>query len=167
LSSTHADRGSAGVLGALLLVVVTVVATGLVGSAALDLARPVEVPPAAAFSVAYVADGEGNTNYRPYLVITHEAGNIGDGTRVFVVDDAGNRVAWTDVWTGGPQVGGGGYVHVDGFQSDGALRPVCEAGQTYSVVAEGRDGRSFVIRQYVVPHDPVLRHDEVRAACGV
>jgi hypothetical protein len=131
-----------------------------------SLATPVDPAPNAHVSAEYVPDGEGNTNYRPYVVLRHEAGRISDGTAVFVADDAGNRVAWADVWTGGPVVASPEFVHVDGFESDGALRPICEAGQRYRIVAEGADGRSWVLREYVVPHDPVLRHDEIRAACG-
>lgn len=87
-----------------------------------------------------------------------DCGSIGgdalDGEEVVVVDGDGDRVAWNDVWTGGPSVEPGDYVHVDGRGSDCALNEVSE-GEVYRVVHAPADSdASTVLAEREIPSPP-------------
>jgi flagellin-like protein len=148
------NRGVSSVVGVALLVAVVVVLAAVTTGAFLGFQdRLAEPAPYGAFTTEYVRDGAGNTDDRPYIVVTHEGLEVVDGTKTFVVDSDGNEVAWADVWTGGPEVAPGEHLHLDGHQSDGALNAPCE-GEVYRVV--WRDGdRSSVVSEHRVTRPPV------------
>ncbi len=114
-----------------------------------------EPPPSGTFETDYVPSGEDNTDHRPYVTITYRSGETADATNIYIVDEDGNSVTWRDVWTGGPEVRAGEYVHVDGNQSDGALNDLCAAGQAYRVVYR-EDGQSNLALEWTAPSDPSL-----------
>ncbi|WP_435063860.1 type IV pilin [Halobaculum sp. EA56] len=148
------DRGISPTIGVALMVVIVALLAVVVGAMALGFDdRLGEPAPQVALDVtAYSADGSDNSN-RPYIEIHHRGGDIADGTEVFIRDESGNEVAWSDVWTAGPTVGPGSYAHIDGCGSDGALDVISEAGQEYSVVFR-RDGRTLVVYDVSVPAPP-------------
>lgn len=100
----------------------------------------------AGLSTAYEPSGAGNGGVA-YVNITHEGGDLLDGTEVYIQDSSGNEVAWTDVWTGGDTVEPGEYVHIDGKDSDCALDSITE-GEVYRAVYEpsGGDGSTVLAR---------------------
>jgi hypothetical protein len=84
----------------------------LLASLAFGLTDALREPaPMASFDVEYVPDGAGNASNGAYLNVSHEGGTVADGSTVSVRDDAGNEVAWGDIWTGDATVAPGGYVH--------------------------------------------------------
>jgi hypothetical protein len=99
-----------------------------------------EPPPSGGFGQEYAATGEGNTDDKPFAVVTNPVGESVDADTVRIQDADGNSVYWDAVWTGGAVVEPGETVHIDGFGSDSALNPICAAGQTYWVVWEDDDG---------------------------
>lgn len=146
------DRAVSPVIGAVLVVAITVTLAATVGALTLGFDSRLDAPaPYAAFEVTYDPAGTGNGGIA-YLNVTHTGGNVGDGSEVYVVDDAGNRVAWTDVWTGGGTVDVGEHVHVDGKGSDCELNAPRE-GATYRVVYRG-DGSEQVLAEYEVERPP-------------
>jgi flagellin-like protein len=159
--SADRTRAVSPVVGAALMLVVVVLLAAILASLAFGFTDALREPaPMASFDVDYVPDGAGNAPNGAYVNISHEAGSVADGSRVYVRDDAGNEVAWKDIWTGDATVAPGGYVHVDGRLSDGALRSVCEAGQTYYVVVERADGSSAILREVTVPSDPAVTNSD-------
>ncbi|MXR42694.1 hypothetical protein GRX01_15275 [Halobaculum sp. WSA2] len=72
---------------------------------------------------------------------------------MFIRDESGNEIAWSDVWTAGATVGPGSYAHIDGCGSDGTLDVLSAEGQTYSVVFR-RDGRTVHVHEVSVPTRP-------------
>ncbi|MFC7068412.1 type IV pilin [Halobaculum lipolyticum] len=148
------DRGISPVVGVALMVVVVVLLGVVVGALAFGFDdRLGEPAPQVALEVTtYSADGAGNSD-RPYLEIHHRAGEVADGTAVFIRDESGNEIAWSTVWTAGPTVGPGSYAHIDGCNSDGALDVISAAGQTYSIVFRD-DGRTLVVYDVEVPTPP-------------
>ena len=141
-------------VGVVLLVAIAVLLAAALGGVLLGLGDTLDAPaPQASFSFEYHADGAGNGGNGAYVNVTHEAGDIGDGSNVYVVDGDGNAIAWRDVWTGGPTVSSGEYAHIDGVGSDDALNRICEAGQTYRVVYRG-GGSDAVLEAFTVPTDP-------------
>jgi len=103
----------------------------------------------------YAPHGAGNGD-KPSLEIRHQPGDIADGTKVFIVDDDGDRITWADVWTTGPKVGPGSLAHIDGCWSDDALDRITEDGQVYRVIFESEKGETLAIREVAVhaPPDP-------------
>jgi flagellin-like protein len=148
-------RGVSSVFGTALMLVIVLLLAVTVGTMVLGFADDLPTPgPQVALTVAeYDPEGAGNDG-KPYLELHHQAGDIADGTKVFVVDEDGNRVAWADVWTTGPTVGPGSYAHIDGCGSDGALNRITEEGQTYRIIFEAADGTSLSIREVAVPSPP-------------
>ncbi|ELZ78526.1 flagellin N-terminal-like domain-containing protein [Haloferax larsenii JCM 13917] len=155
-SLTPARRGVSPVIGVALMLVVVVLLAAIVGLMVTGFGDTLREPrPHVAFDVAYHPDGEGNSGNGAYINISHDRGSFEDGDSVFVVDDSGNRLAWEDVWTGGPQVGPAGeYAHIDGEGSDSVLNPICTAGQHYRVIIEYEDGSSQILVDYEIPSDP-------------
>ena len=51
----------------------------------------------------------------------------------------------------------------DGFASDSALDPICEAGDRYWVVLENGDGQTLITNEWTAPSDPDISaptHDD-------
>lgn len=155
--STAHSRGVSNVIGTVLMVAIVVVLAAVIASVAIgfedDLRDPV---PSGDFEQAYQPTGEGNTDDRPYVVITHQIGRTVDGDKIVIRDESGNSIRWNDVWTGGPEVKAGEYIHIDGFDSDSVLDPICEAGDTYTIILERDQGDSYVVNEWVAPEDPNL-----------
>lgn len=146
------DRGVSSVISVVLMVAITVVLAGLLGTVALSMGEELREPaPRESFAVSYSPLGEGRAD-DAYLNVTHVGGESVDGRSVYIVDGDGNEVAWADVWTAGETVEPGEYVHVDGRGSDGALRVVADApsGFTYRVVWRS-DGGSAVLETFEKP----------------
>ncbi|WP_276273502.1 type IV pilin N-terminal domain-containing protein [Haloarcula litorea] len=150
-------RAVSPVVGVVLMAGIVVVLAAVVGSLAVGFEGELREPaPTGSFERAFVATGADNTNDRPYVVVTHELGRTVEAERVYIRDESGNTVRWDNVWTGGPEVHAGEYVHIDGFQSDGALDPICEAGQTYRIIVTDGDGRTLLLNEWTAPTDPQL-----------
>ena len=115
-----------------------------------------EPTPANGFDHDYAASGTGNTNDRPYVNISNSAGRTVDGGDIDITDESGNSVTWEETWTGGQAVEAGEFVHIDGFGSDGALDPICEAGQTYRIIYTRDDGTTAMVDEWTVPVSPDL-----------
>jgi flagellin-like protein len=151
------DRGVSSVVGTVLLVAIAVVLAGVIATMAIGFEAELDEPaPAGAFDREYVATGEGNTDNRPYVKITHEIGRTVDAENVVIKDESGNTIRWSEVWTGGPQVKAQEYVHVDGFDSDSALDPICSEGDSYFVILRNDDGETVIFNEWTAPRDPDL-----------
>lgn len=134
-----------------------VVLAALVGSIAVSFEGKLREPaPNGGFEQEYYPTGADNTNDRPYVVITHEVGRTVDGDNIVIKDEGGNSVTWEEIWTAGPKVRSGERVHLDGFGSDGELRPICEAGQTYRIVFTNDAGETLVVNEWTAPSLPAL-----------
>lgn len=145
------------VLGVVLMAAIAVVLASLVAAMALGFSGELEEPATTGgFEQDFVPTGEGNANDRPYVVITHRAGRTADGDNVVIKDESGNTVTWADVWTAGPKVRAGDYVHIDGFGSDSALDPICEEGQTYWIILQDDAGETLVVNRWTAPEPPEL-----------
>jgi flagellin-like protein len=151
------DRAVSPVVGVVLMTGIVVVLAAVVASMALGFESELGAPtPYGGFDTDYAIDGAGNTNDRPYVNITHAVGRPVPADDVLVKDESGNTVRWSAVWTGGSEVYAGEYVHIDGFGSDGALDPICTAGQTYYIVVQSDDGKTQSVTTWEVPSDPDL-----------
>lgn len=149
------ERGVSPVVGIVLMTAIVVVLAAVVGGLALGFSDKLDQPPpAGGFAREYVSTGAGNTDNRPYVTITHQLGETVDGANVIISDDAGNEVRWVDVWTAGPRVRAGEYVHIDGFGSDSALDPICEEGDSYVVTVETDEGETLLVNRWTAPIDP-------------
>lgn len=150
-------RGVSTVIGVVLMVVIVVILAGVVASMALGFDQKLRDPaPSGSFDHDYEPTGEGNTDDRPYVLITHMTGRTVDADNIVIRDESGNEIKWADVWTGGPEVKAGEYVHVDGFDSDGVLDPICEAGHTYYVVLKNDEGTTITVNEWTANSDPDL-----------
>ncbi|RDI72764.1 type IV pilin [Halopelagius longus] len=155
------NRGVSPVVGAALLFVVAALLAVTFAMMAYELADALREPtPQVAFETEYVADGAGNGGNGAYVNISHVAGDVADGSIVYVRDESGNEIAWESIWTGESTVSPGGHVHIDGRGSDGVLDAICEAGQTYYVVVEHPDDTSAILREVTIPHAPTSRSPE-------
>jgi len=151
------DRGISPVIGVVLMTAIVVVLAAVVASLALGFEAELREPaPVGGFEQSYVPDGADNTNDRPYIEIRHELGETVDAERIYIKDEAGNTIRWDNVWTGGPEVRAGEFVHIDGFQSDSVLDPICSEGDTYWVILQDDDGRSLVVNEWTAATDPQL-----------
>jgi flagellin-like protein len=150
-------RAISPVVGAVLMVAIVVVLAGVFGGIVIGFQDELREPaPSGGFDHEYVASGAGNTDDRPFVTITHEGGPTVDADDIVIQDDSGNTVTWSDVWTGGSEVRAGEYVHIDGFGSDSALDPVCDAGQEYRVIVRNDEGETLLVDEYEVPAPPDL-----------
>ncbi|MFB6210997.1 MAG: type IV pilin N-terminal domain-containing protein [Halobacteriales archaeon] len=151
------DRGVSPIVGTVVLLAIMIALAGVFASLAMGFGTELQSPaPTGKFDPEYVASGEDNTDNRPYVTITHEIGRTADADNILIKDDAGNTIAWDEVWTGGPKVYAGEYVHIDGFGSDGALEPICEEGQTYWIIFRNEDGKTLLVNKWSAPSDPDL-----------
>jgi flagellin-like protein len=155
--SGSCDRAVSSVVGTVLLVAIVVVLAGVIATMAIGFEGELDEPaPAGAFDREYVATGEGNTDDRPYVTITHEIGRTVDADDVIIKDQSGNTIRWSEVWTGGPQVKAQEYVHIDGFDSDSVLDPICSEGDSYFVVLRNDDGETVIFNEWTATRDPDL-----------
>lgn len=151
------DVGVSPVIGAVLMTAIVVLLAAVVGTVAFGFESQLREPaPSGGFDYEFVASGDGNTDDRPYVNITHRVGETVDSENIVIKDESGNSIEWGDVWTGGPEVYAGEFVHIDGFGSDGVLDPICEEGQTYRVIVQNDDGSSLIISEWAVPTPPDL-----------
>lgn len=150
------DRGVSTVIGVVLMVAIVVILAAVVAGMALGFEDRLRDPaPLGDFDYEYDAAGEGNTNDRPYVNITHDLGRTVDADDIVIRDEAGNKIRWSNVWTGGPEVKAGEHVHIDGFASDSVLDPICAAGHTYYVIYRN-EGGTDVVTEWSAPQDPSL-----------
>lgn len=149
------DRGVSPVIGVVLMTAIVVLLAAVVASVAFGFENELQEPaPTGGFDYDFVPSGEGNTDNRPYVNITHQVGETVDGDNIVIKDDSGNSVTWENVWTGGPEVHANEFVHIDGFGSDSALDPICEEGQTYSVIVQNDDGTTLILTEWTAPVPP-------------
>jgi len=154
---SEGSRGVSPVVGVVLLTAIAVVLAGVIATLALGFEGKLRDPaPSGGFDREYSPSGADNTDDRPYVTITHQVGRTIDAENVVIKDGSGNEITWSAVWTGGPEGYAQEYVHIDGFGSDGALDPICEAGQVYVVVLEDDDGNSLIVNEWEAPSDPDL-----------
>ncbi|MFC6824684.1 type IV pilin [Halopelagius fulvigenes] len=154
-------RGVSPVVGAALLFVVAILLATTLAVMAFEFADALREPtPQVAFETEYVADGAGNGGNGAYVNVSHVAGDVADGSIVYVRDESGNEIAWRSIRAGESTVSPGGRVHIDGRGSDGVLDAVCEAGQTYYVVVERPDDTSAILREVTIPRDPTSTSPE-------
>jgi hypothetical protein len=139
------------------MVAIVVLLAAVVGTFAAGFERELQgSAPSGGFQQDYVASGDDNTDDRPYVVITHEVGRTVDASNIVIKDESGNTITWENVWTGGPEVRAGEYVHIDGFDSDSALDPICEKGDTYWVIFQDDEGRTLSVNKWTAPVAPDL-----------
>jgi hypothetical protein len=146
ISVLHPDgRAISPVVGVAPVVVLSAVLGGLL----LGIEPPPDPTPQYSYGTECHADGEGNTNDRPYVILTLEGGQIEVGEHFYIVDGDGNEVRWDAVWTTAGPLTAGDYAHVDGYGSDDALNPACE-GEVYRFVHRPGDGESAVLAEIEV-----------------
>lgn len=144
-------------IGAVLMITVVVLLAAVVGTFATGFEGEFQrAAPNGGFQQDYVPSGQDNTDDRPYTVITHEVGRTVDASNIVIKDESGNTITWENVWTGGPEVRAGEYVHIDGFDSDGVLDPICEEGDTYWVILQDDEGRTLSVNKWTAPRPPDL-----------
>jgi len=137
-------RAVSPVVGVALMLALVVVLAAVLGSLLLGIEPPADPTPQYSYGTKYHADGAGNTNDRPYVVLTLEGGEVEVGEDFYIVDSDGNEVRWDAVWTTSGPLTAGDHAHIDGFGSDAALNPVCE-GETYRFIHRPGDGQSAVL----------------------
>jgi flagellin-like protein len=155
--SESSDRGVSPVIGVVLMAAVAVVLAAVVAMMAFGFEDRLRDPaPNGGFEQEYVASGADNTNDRPYVTITHQVGRTVDAENVVIKDEAGNTITWNNIWTGGPKVKATEYIHLDGFSSDSVLQPICEVGDTYTIILQDDQGRALIVNEWEAPRDPNL-----------
>jgi flagellin-like protein len=148
-----ARRGVSPVIGVVLLVAIVVALAAVVGVMATSFEDSLQEPaPTAQFDTDYDPAGAGNGGIA-YVNLSFDTGETMDGDRVYIVDSDGNRVRWVDVWTGGPNVEPGEYVHVDGKGSDCELNRITE-GETYRLVWERENGDAVIVAKHEIETSP-------------
>lgn len=127
-----ADRASAQVVGALLLVVVTLVGAVVMGIVAFDLDDRVleEERPTVEFRFEYDPDAEA-------LTVRHRSGRALRGDRVEFVGDGGTLASWS----GEPNVTAGDEITIRGVPPD----------RTVTVVWYDEDGDRHELRRWSGP----------------
>lgn len=151
------SRAVSPVVGGILMIAVVILLAVVVATAVTGFGDKLDEPsPEGTFDYEYVPTGEDNTDDRPYVEISYRTGENADAEDIEIIDESGNSVTWAAVWTGGPEVNATEYVHIDGFGSDGALDPICEEGDTYTVVLRGDDGTNDIVTEWTAPTDPDL-----------
>lgn len=151
------NRGVSPIIGVSILIAIAIISGVIVAGTITQFGGEVSDPaPPGSFETSYQASGVGNTDHRPYVNITHELGQTVDADNILIKDESENTVKWSEVWTAGDLVKTGEYVHIDGFQSDGALDPICESGDTYKIIYKNDDGNTLLVYDWVAPTDPSL-----------
>jgi FlaG/FlaF family flagellin (archaellin) len=136
------------------MVAIVVALAAVLGALALGFETPDEPYPQYGYRTAYAADGEGNTNYRPFVELRLTGGRIEVGTDFYIVDGDGNEVRWDAVWTTEGPLTAGDYAHIDGYGSDSALNHACE-GEVYRFVHRPGDGETMVLATVEIDRPPV------------
>ena len=153
-----ASRAVSPVIGVVLMVAIVVLLSAVLASLAMGFDGKLQEPaPNGGFERTYESSGAGNTDNRPYVVITHEVGRTVDAEDILIRDDDGNSIRWDQVWTGGPKVHAGEYVHLDGFGSDAVLEPICE-GRSYWIILQDDDGDSLMVTKWTATQSPTVPH---------
>jgi hypothetical protein len=130
----HRDgRTVSPVVGVALVLALVVVLAAVLGGLLLRIEPPADPTPQYSYGTEYHADGAGNMNDRPYVVLTLEGGKIEVGEKFYVVDGDGNEVRWDAAWTTAGPLTAGDYAHIDGYGSDAALNLACE-GETFRFI---------------------------------
>jgi flagellin-like protein len=137
-------RGVSPLIGVVILLAVVVLLAVVLGTLALGFDAPDDPYPQYGYRTAFVADGDGNTNDRPFVELRLTGGRIEVGSDFYVVDGDGNEVRWDVVWTTDGPLTAGDYAHIDGYGSDAALDPACE-GTVYRFIHRPGDGESAVL----------------------
>jgi flagellin-like protein len=137
-------RAISPVVGVALMLALVVVLAAVLGALLLGIEPPADPTPQYSYGTERHLDGEGNTNYRPYVILTLEGGRIEVGENFYIVDGDGHEVRWDAVWTTAGPLTAGDYAHIDGYGSDSDLNPACE-GETYRFVHRPGDGESAVL----------------------
>jgi len=145
MPALHSDRRAVSpVVGVVLMLAIVVLLAAVLGGLLLGMELPADPTPQYGYGTEYHADGEGNTNDRPYVTLTLEGGQIEVGENFYIVDGDGNEVRWDAVWTTDGPLTAGDYAHIDGYGSDAALNPACE-GEVYRFIHRPGDGESAVL----------------------
>jgi flagellin-like protein len=151
------DRSVSPLIGVILMVAIVLLLAAVIASMVFDFEDRLQEPvPVGDFEQEYVPSGEDNTNDRPYITIRNTVGQTIDANNVLILDDSGNSVTWDEVWTGGPEVKANEFVHIDGFESDGELDPICKAGDSYRIILKRDDGSTAIINEWTAPKPPDL-----------
>jgi hypothetical protein len=146
-------------IGTVMMLGIVVILGAVVASMAFGLDGRLDEPQLEdPFQKEYEADGEGNTDNRPFVKLTHQMGEPTDSSNIVIRDESGNTLKWGDIWLGGPEVKAGESVHLDGFGSDSVLDPICEKGDTYWVVLKDDDGDNVVVNEWSAPEGPDVPH---------
>lgn len=161
-------RGVSTVVGTLLMVAIVVVLAAVIASMAVGFEDELREPaPSGGFDHDWEPTGQGNTDHRPYVTITHQVGETVDAENIVIQDESGNSITWVDIWTGGPEVKAGEYVHIDGFGSDAVLDPICEAGDRYDVIVQNDADERLIVNTWTAPSDPQLPPSETTIDDGI
>ena len=153
----HRERGVSPVIGVILMTGIVVLLAVTVATLVTGFDSKLRDPaPSGGFDQKWNPTGQDNTNDRPYVTIRHEVGQTVDAENIYITDESGNEVRWDNVWTGGPEVHAGEYVHIDGFASDSALDPICSEGDTYTIIVRNDDGETLLVNKWTAPNDPDL-----------
>jgi flagellin-like protein len=147
------ERAVSPVVGVVLFVGLILVLAAVFGGIALDFGDDLrQPPPATAFTFEADLAGTNNDGIARVNIELHSGEEI-DGDRLFVEDSAGNRVSWDDVWTATSPAAPAGLAHIDGKDSDCAVRPVTK-GETYRLVWLSPEGRRYIVQEYTVKTAP-------------
>lgn len=100
-SAPTGEPAASPVIGVILMIAITVILGGLIGTFVLGLGDPLsDRPPTAQFSVEYSDSGDGYLNHNDWVNVTHESGDAIDPDRVRVVvggtDVNGVASNWSD-----------------------------------------------------------------------
>ena len=131
-------------VGVALMVALVVLLALVFATLAFGIDMPSDPHPQYSYRTAYVADGEGNTNDRPFVNLTLSGGRIEVGEDFYIVDSDGNEVRWDAVWTTSGPLTAGDHAHIDGYGSDDALNRACE-GEVYRFVHRPNAEESAVL----------------------
>ena len=154
---TERESGVSPVIGVILLTVIVVLLAAIMLTFVTAFDKNLhDPPPVSSFEQDYVATGEGNTDDRPYINISNQGGQGIEADKVVIKDDSGNTIRWSNVWTGNEYINATEYIHVDGFDSDAVLNPICQKGDSYSVIYQGEGAQTFVLAEWTAPRDPNL-----------
>lgn len=138
------DRGVSSVIAVVLVVAITVIIAAVVGATALGFTDrlPNGTPTNVAYDETYVGGGDGG---RPSINVTITGGRVSLSDDAYVVDESGNRVAWTAIWSGGEYLEAGETFVIDGVDNgngmDDELNRPCNQ-ETYRVVDQSDNNES-------------------------
>jgi hypothetical protein len=79
------SRGVSPVVGVILIVALVVLLALVLATLAFGIEMPSDPRPQCSYRTAYVADGEGNTNDRPFVNLTLSGGRVEVGEDLYIV----------------------------------------------------------------------------------